>query len=83
MQGFIKILLFLILNEAQHVSGDAPPINRSQKLQKQHLVLHNIVEGCQTCSCWTLSDIVRPKDVKPTWNKKLINIVHLVGYFYS
>jgi len=36
----IKILLFLILNEAQHVSGDTPPIIRSLKLHKQHLDLH-------------------------------------------
>jgi len=25
----------------------------------------------------------RPKHVQPTWNNKLIYIVHLVGYFYS
>jgi hypothetical protein len=25
----------------------------------------------------------RPKQVKPTWNNKLIYIVHVVGYFYS
>jgi hypothetical protein len=40
MQRRIKILLFLILNEAQHVSGEAPPIIRSLKLHKQPLVLH-------------------------------------------
>ena len=40
MQYCIKILLFLILNEAQHVSGDTPPIIRSLKLHKQSLVLH-------------------------------------------
>jgi hypothetical protein len=42
MQQFIKILLFLILNEAneaQHVSGHTPPIIRSIKLHKQPLVL--------------------------------------------
>ena len=55
MQKCIKMLLFLILNEAQHVSGDAPPIIRSLKLHKQPLVLHNTVQGCRTCSCWTLS----------------------------
>jgi len=33
-------LLFLILNEAQHVSDDTPPIIRSLKLHKQPLVLH-------------------------------------------
>jgi len=31
MQQFIKILLFLILNEALHVSGNTPPIIRSLK----------------------------------------------------
>jgi len=40
MQQYIKILLFFILNEAQHVSGDTPPIIRSLKLHKQSLVLH-------------------------------------------
>jgi hypothetical protein len=51
MQECIKILLFLVLNEAQHVSGDTTPIIRSLKLHKQPLVLHNTVEGCRTCSC--------------------------------
>jgi len=37
MQHGIKILLFLILHEAQHVSGDTPPIIRSLKLHKQPL----------------------------------------------
>jgi hypothetical protein len=40
MQQFINILLFLILNEAQHVSGNTPPIVRSLKPHKQPLVLH-------------------------------------------
>jgi hypothetical protein len=40
MQQCIKILLFLTLNEVQHVSGDTPPIIRSLKLHKQPLVLH-------------------------------------------
>ena len=40
MQQCIKILLFLILNEIQHVSGDTPPIIRSLKMHKQPLVLH-------------------------------------------
>jgi hypothetical protein len=35
-----KFLLFLILNEAQRVSGDTSPIIRSLKLHKQPLVLH-------------------------------------------
>ena len=40
MQQCINILLFLILNEAQHVSGDTPPIIRSLKLHRQPLVFH-------------------------------------------
>ena len=40
MQHCIKILLIPILNEAQHVSGDTPPIIRSLKLHRQPLVLH-------------------------------------------
>jgi len=40
MQLCIKILLFLILNEAQHVLGDTPSIIRSLELHKQPLVLH-------------------------------------------
>jgi hypothetical protein len=34
------------LYEAQHVSGDTPPIIRSIKLHSQPLVFHNTVEGC-------------------------------------
>ena len=40
MQQRIRILLFLISNEAQHVSGDTPLIIRSPKLHRQPLVLH-------------------------------------------
>jgi len=50
MQQCIKILLFPILNEAEHVSGDTTPIIRSLKLHKQPQILHNTMEGC-----WTLS----------------------------
>jgi hypothetical protein len=40
VQQCIKIfLLFLILNEAQHVLGYTPPIIRSLKLHQQPLVL--------------------------------------------
>ena len=40
IQQCTRILLFLILNEAQHVSGDTPPIIRSLKLHRQPLVFH-------------------------------------------
>jgi hypothetical protein len=40
MQQCINILLLLIVNEAQHVSRDTPPIIRSLNLRKQPLVLH-------------------------------------------
>jgi hypothetical protein len=39
MQQCINILLFIILNEAQRVSGDTPPPLRSKKMHKQPLVL--------------------------------------------
>jgi len=52
-QNFIIPYLY----EAEHVSGDTPPIIRSLKLHWQPLGLHNTVEGCWTCSWWTLSDI--------------------------
>ena len=59
-----KMLLFLTLNEAQHVSGDTPPIIRSLKLHKQPLVLHTWkVVGCAVLGrCWvayTLPDSVQ------------------------
>ena len=70
MQQSIKILLFLILNEAQHVSGDTLPIIRSLKLHKQLLVLHTwkvvgrtVVGRCQIayatwfCIRGSLSDV--------------------------
>jgi hypothetical protein len=41
MQQYINILLSLILNETQHVSGDKPLIIRSLKPHKLPLVLHN------------------------------------------
>jgi hypothetical protein len=40
MQQCFNILLFLILNEAWHVSGNTPSIIRSLKLHTQSLVLH-------------------------------------------
>jgi hypothetical protein len=57
MQQCIKVLLFQLLNEAQHVSGDTPPIIRSLKFHKQPLVLHTwkvvgraVVGRCQAAS---------------------------------
>jgi len=40
MQQYIKILLFHIFYEAQHVLSDTPPIIRSLKLHWQPLVFH-------------------------------------------
>jgi hypothetical protein len=40
MQQCIKVLLFLILNKAERVSGNTPPITWSLKLHKQLLVSH-------------------------------------------
>ena len=52
MQQCIKILLILVLNEAQHASGDTLPIIRSLKLHKQPMDLHTwkvvgrVIVGC-------------------------------------
>ena len=57
-------LLFLILNEAQRVSGDTLPIIRSLKLHKQPLVLHTwkVVGRCQVAyATWQ-----RPTTARPT-----------------
>ena len=40
MQQCIKIFIILYLYEAQHVSGETPPIIRSLKLHWQPLVFH-------------------------------------------
>ena len=40
MQQCTKIFIIPYLYEAQHVSGDTPPIIRSLKLHWQPLVLH-------------------------------------------
>jgi len=56
MQQCITILLFLILNEAQHVSGDTPPIIGSLKLHKKPLVLRTW--KVQLCNVQML-DVVR------------------------
>jgi hypothetical protein len=40
MQQYFKIFVIPYLHEAQHVSGDTPPIIRSLKLHWQRLVLH-------------------------------------------
>jgi hypothetical protein len=73
-QNFIIPYLY----EAQHVSGNTPPIIRSLTLQWQPLVFYMwkvagrvadgwcqaqysgflYVEGCWTCSWWTLSGTV-------------------------
>ena len=57
MQQCIKLLLLLILSEAQHVSGDTPPVIRSLKLHKQPPVLHTwkvvgraVVGRCQVAT---------------------------------
>jgi hypothetical protein len=69
MQQCIKMLLFLVLNEAQHVSGDTPPIIRSLKLHQQPLVLHTwkvigraVVGCCQVA--YTLPDNIRQLHVR-------------------
>ena len=75
MQQCIKILLFH-LHEAQHVSGDTPPIIRSLKLHWQPLVFRmweavgRVAGGrCQAHCAWQ-----RPPSTRPTtchvWNTR-------------
>ena len=72
----IKILLFLILNEAQHVSGTTPPIIRSLKLHKQPLVHYadKVQEqqvqqpstiSCKTRGCLCSFRLLMMSDVAP------------------
>ena len=49
MQQYIKIFIIPYLYEAQHVSGDTPPIIRSLAVSG-----FLYVEGCWTCSWLTL-----------------------------
>jgi hypothetical protein len=66
MQQCFKILLFLILNEARHVSGDTPFIIRSLKLHKQPLVLHmwKVVGRAVVGRCQVVHAVCRPKHVE-------------------
>jgi len=68
MQQCIKILLFFILNEAQHVLGDTPPIIRSLKLHKQLLVLHawKVVRCAVVGHCQVVYATWRPTTACPT-----------------
>ena len=67
MQQSIKLLLFLILNEAQHVSGDTSPIIRSLKLHKQPLVLYTwkVVRRAVHCTL-SYPTWQRPTTARPT-----------------
>jgi len=57
MQQCIKIFIIPYLYEAQHASGESPPIIRSLKLHWQPLVFHTW-KVVWTCSWWTLSGTV-------------------------
>jgi len=67
MQKLIKIFIIPYLYEAQHVSGDAPPIIRSLKLHWQPLAFHTwkavgrVVGGrCQAQCAWQSPQTTRP-----------------------
>jgi hypothetical protein len=69
MQQCIKILLFLTLNEVQHVSGDTPSIIRSLKL----------VGCCQVAyATWQ-----RPTTAHPTTYYDIMQNQRLLVQFYS
>ena len=66
-QNFIIPYLY----EAQHVSGDTPPIIRSLKLQWQPLGF-SYVEGCWTCSWWTLSGTLQNSKVRNVYRSNTV-----------
>ena len=73
---------YSIIIWVQHVSGDTPPIIRSLKLHWQPLVfLH--VEGCWTCSWWTLSGTYcawkSPAISHPLWSHTENKCLYLYG----
>jgi hypothetical protein len=66
------------LHETQHVSGDTPPIIRSQKLHWQPLVFHTwkavgrVVNGrCQAHTCLTTSTNYMSNSLPRTKNQRL------------
>ena len=62
-----KFLLFLILNETQHVLGDTPPIIRSLKLYKQPLVfIRGRLSDVQLLDVVRYSTWQRPTTARPT-----------------
>jgi hypothetical protein len=71
MQQCIKIFIIPYLYEAQHVSGDKPPIIKSLKLHWQPMVFL-YVEGCWTCGWWSLSGTVLclTSSTNHTWHQK-------------
>ena len=54
MQQWIRILLFYIYLKL-NMFRVTHLLSLGAKLHKQPLVLHNTMEGCWTCSWWTLS----------------------------
>jgi hypothetical protein len=73
------------------------PIVRSTRLYLQYLVVFTQVSaGCQPTVTWVnttkyckysqvllkMDESIARKNVEPTWNSKLIYIVHLVAYFH-
>ena len=68
MQQCIKIFIIPYLYEAQHVSGDTPPIIRSLKLHWQPLVFHS----------W----MVVGRVVGGRCQGHLDTLLHLVGFFF-
>jgi len=63
MQQCIRIFIIQYLYEAQHVSGDTPPIIRSLKLHWQPLVFHTWkVVGCVVggrCQAHTMQQCIK------------------------
>jgi hypothetical protein len=73
MQQCIKTLLFLILNKAQHVSGNTPQIIRSLKLHWQPMVFHTwkVVGRVDGGPCQAHTTSYTPNNLPLTKNQRL------------
>jgi len=74
----IKLFIIPYLYEAEHVSGDTPPIIKSLKLHWEPLVFHTwkvvgrVVGGrCQARMCLTTSTNYKPNNLPRMKNQRL------------
>ena len=72
-KNVLKVFIIPYLYEAQHVSGDTPPIIRSLKLHWQPLVFHTwkVVGRCQAHCAWKRPPTTRTNNLPLIKNQRL------------